>query len=374
MKNNLRSKLIFALTSLIIVPTLVVIFVIILMRFNVVEVPVMQDLNISDIQITAPGKNPEDLKMVPFTLIGIFFIAMIGMVVVISKVLSDFVLLPLKELNYAAERIGAGELDFQIKYNKANEFGKLCSEFDTMKDKLQLSIKKQEIYEKSRKELIASITHDLKTPLTSIIGYVEGLQDGVVSNPDTIQNYLNVIHDKSIRLDHLIDDLFTFTQLELEQFTVNKSETAMEYMLGEYAHTKIREYQSNEAIDFIVLEPIHEGTLCIDEFRIGQVLENIISNAQKFTKTFIKLYTETDDLYYNIYIEDDGIGISKEDLPHIFDYFYQCDKARESKNIGTGLGLAICKQLIEAHGGKIYVTSKLNEGTIFKISLKKDMA
>lgn len=341
------------------------------MRFNVVEVPVMQDLNISDIQISAPGKNSEELRMIPYTLIAIFFIAMIGMVVVISKVLSDFVLLPLKELNYAAERIGAGQLDFQIKYNKANEFGKLCTEFDTMKDKLQLSIKKQEVYEHSRKELIASITHDLKTPLTSIIGYVEGLQDGVVSNPETIQNYLNVIHDKSIRLDHLIDDLFTFTQLELEQFTVNKSETEMKYMLGEYAHTKIREYQSNPNIEFFVDEPIHEATLNIDEFRIGQVLENIISNAHKFTKSYIKLYTQTDDLYYNIFVEDDGIGISKEDLPHIFEYFYQCDKARETKNKGTGLGLAICKQLVEAHGGKIYVTSQVNQGTIFKISLKK---
>lgn len=371
MNTSMRSKLVIALTSLVLVPTLIVILAVIMMRFNVVEVPVLQNLDVSEIRLTAPEKNSHDLMMVPIALIGLFFIAMIGMVAVVSKVLSDFVLMPLKELNYAAERIGSGDLDFKIKYNKANEFGKLCTEFDTMKEKLQLSIKKQEIYETARKELIASITHDLKTPLTSIIGYVEGLQDGVVSDPDTIQNYLNVIHDKSTRLDHLIDDLFTFTQLELEKFTVNKVETPMQMMLSEYTHTKIREYQSNPDIAFIVKEPLEDAVLNVDEFRIGQVLENLISNAHKFTKSYIKLYTDSDDLYYNIYVEDDGIGIAKTDLPFIFDYFYQCDKARETKNKGTGLGLAICKQLIEAHEGKIFVSSELGKGTIFKISLKK---
>lgn len=371
MKSDLRSKLLLALSSLIVVPIIIVILAILLMRFEIIHVPILQGLDVSEIQITAPGKNPDELMMVPYTLGAIFIISMLAMIIVVSKILSDFVLMPLKELNYAAERIGTGDLDFKIRYNKSNEFGKLCTEFDTMKDKLQMSIKKQEMYERSRKELIASITHDLKTPLTSIIGYVEGLQDGVVSNPDTVKNYLNVIHDKSTRLDVLIDDLFTFTQLELEKFTVNRTPTSTGIMLTEYTQTKLREYQSNDHIDFIVVEPILDTTLEIDEFRIGQVLENLISNAHKFTNSYIKLSTEMDDLYYNIYIEDDGIGISSSDLPYIFEYFYQCDKARETKNKGTGLGLAICRQLIEAHDGKIFVSSALGKGTIFKISLKR---
>lgn len=368
---NLRSKLIIALTSLLLVPIVIVVTAIVLMRFNVIDVPILQNLDITQVRITAPGKDPGELILVPFTLFSVFIISMIGMVFVISKILSDFVLLPLKELNYAAERIGTGDLDFKIRYDRDNEFGRLCQEFDTMKDKLQVSIRKQAVYENSRKELIASITHDLKTPLTSIIGYVEGLQDGVVSNPETIHNYLNVIHDKSTRLDHLIDDLFTFTQLELEKFTVNVVSTLMTNMLTEYTNTKIREYQSNTKVAFIVREPLTEALMNIDDFRIGQVLENLINNAEKFTKSYIKLYTDSDELFYNIYIEDDGIGISSADLPFIFDYFYQCDKARETKRKGTGLGLAICKQLIEAHNGRIYVNSRLGKGTTFKISLKK---
>ncbi len=148
------------------------------------------------------------------------------------------------------------------------------------------------------------------------------------------------------------------------------ADSSMSLMLTEYANTKIREYQSNPKIAFISDE-ICDAQLYIDEFRIGQVLENLINNAEKYTDTYIKLYTTMDESYYNIFVEDDGIGIAEEDLPFIFDYFYQCDKARETKRTGTGLGLAICKQLVEAHKGRIYVRSAPGEGTIFKIILKR---
>ena len=370
MKSRLQSKLIIALASLFVVPILIVIASIILVKYDFIKIPEFQNLDFNTIKITAEGKTPNDLRLIPFALFGVFTISLIAMVFIISKLLSDFVLTPLKELNYAAERIGSGELDFKIKYSKDNEFGKLCKEFDTMKDKLLISTRKQEIYENSRKELIASITHDLKTPLTSIIGYVEGLQDGVVTNPETITNYLSVIHDKSTRLNHLIDDLFTFTQLELEKFTVNISNISMYQVLSEYINTKTKEFESKN-INFIVHGSIHDAVIPIDEFRIGQVLENLINNAIKFTNSYIKIYTEISDDFYYIYVEDDGIGIAPEDLPHIFEYFYQCDKARETRRNGTGLGLAICKQLIDAHKGKIYVSSNLGEGTTFKISLRR---
>ena len=370
MSASLRSKLAIALASIIIVPILVVIVTMGLVQHDAIQIPSLQGIDITSLTIQATNKTTSELSILPITLLSVYFITMVAMIIVVSKVLSDFLLMPLKELNYAAERIGSGDFDFNIRYKKDNEFGKLCREFDSMKDKLHLTSNKQRIYEKSRKELIASITHDLKTPLTSIIGYVEGLQDGVVTNPDTINNYLQVIHDKSQRLDHLIDDLFTFTQLELEKFKVNVADSSMSLMLTEYATTKIREYQSNPKIAFIS-DKIYDAQLDIDEFRIGQVLENLINNAEKYTDTYIKLYTTMDESYYNIFVEDDGIGIDEEDLPFIFDYFYQCDKARETKRKGTGLGLAICKQLVEAHKGRIYVRSTPGEGTIFKISLKR---
>ncbi len=370
MKVGLWSKLLIALSSIFIVPILIIVGASIAMRYNVIKVPALQNLDVSTIQIIAEGKSPEDIRLALFAFLGILVFSISGMVLIISKIIADFVLLPLRELNRATERVGSGDLDFTISYKEDNEFGKLCTDFDMMRDKLLISTRKQNIYENSRKELIASITHDLKTPLTSIIGYVEGLQDGVVTNPETINNYLNVIHDKSIRLDHLIDDLFTFTQLEHEKFTVKTCNLSMKNVLTEYTNTKKREFKSKE-IKLIVTEPIHDAVLAIDEFRFGQVLENLINNATKFTKSFIKVYTEVSDNFYYIYVEDDGIGIASKDLPHIFDYFYQCDKARETKKQGSGLGLAICKQLIESHQGKIYVSSKVGEGTIFKIRLRR---
>lgn len=372
MRVDFRSKLILALTSLFIVPFLIVIVAIILIKFDTIKAPIFQHIDFSSIEITVDGKQSSDFIYVILTLFAVFLISLAGMVFILSKLLSDFVLTPLKELNYAAERIGSGDLNFKIRYHGENEFGKLCEEFDTMKDKLMISTRKQEIYENSRKELIASITHDLKTPLTSIIGYVEGLQDGVVTNSETVKDYLNVIHDKSMRLDHLIDDLFTFTQLELEKFTINITPTSMSSFLTEYTDTKLLEFSSKEnKFEFIVEKPILDSILNIDEFRIGQVLENLITNAVKFTNSYIKIYTKETNHSYDIFVEDDGIGISKENLPHIFEYFYQCDKARETKRKGTGLGLAICKQLVISHDGKIYVSSEINKGTIFKISLPK---
>lgn len=372
MKIKLRSKFIIALTSLFIVPILIVVSAVIMIRFNYIKIPVLQNVDLSSINIVAEGKDPKDLLVIPFTLFGIFVVSLSGMVLIISKVLSDFVLKPLKELIYASEEIGSGNLDFKIKYSKDNEFGKLCREFDTMKTNLVTANRKQQIYENSRKELIASITHDLKTPLTSIIGYVEGLQDGVVTNTDTVKDYLNVIHDKSMRLDHLIDDLFTFTQLELEKFTVDIYNISMFQVLTEYTNTKMREFSSKDtALEFIVEQPIHDAVIPVDEFRIGQILENLINNAEKYASTYIKIFTEVSDEFYSIYVEDDGIGISQEDLPHIFEYFYKCDKARESIKKGSGLGLAICKQLVDAHKGKIFASSKLGKGTIFKICLRR---
>lgn len=370
MTASLRSKIIIALASIILVPFIVVGIVLLMIQYNYLSIETLQGIDLTQLTLTAPNSPDINLGHLVLLVFTVYVVSMIGMFFVVSKVLSDFLLLPLKELNYAAEQIGSGEFDFKIRYDKENEFGKLCREFEDMKDKLYMTSNKQRIYEKSRKELIASITHDLKTPLTSIIGYVEGLQDGVVTNQDTVNNYLRVIHDKSMRLDHLIDDLFTFTQLELEKFTVNTAITPMDQMLTEYSNTKVREFQSNERISFIVGE-IHAAVLNVDEFRVGQVLENLISNAEKYTGSYIKLYTTSDEHYYNIFVEDDGIGIAKDDLPFIFDYFYQCDKARETKRKGTGLGLAICKQLVEAHKGKIYVRSEIDKGTVFKISLKK---
>jgi len=313
------------------------------------------------------------LMMLPIALIALFVLTIIALIIVLSKILADGIITPLRELNYAAERISAGDLDFEMTYDKEDEFGKLCSEFDRMRLKLKDSLSKQVQYEKSRRQLIASISHDLKTPLTSIKGYVEGLQDGLVTDESTYQRYLRVIWDKSNRLNHLIDDLFIFSKMELGEFKIDPVQVDADMLLDELLSSReleLRELELREHdVDFHVQRPIAQAKLLVDVNRMGQVLDNLIDNALKFTKTKIHIRTDIEDKAFAIFISDDGVGMEEDDLPYIFDHFYKIDKVRSTNAKGTGLGLAICKELIEAHDGSIHVKSRVGRGTTFKIML-----
>ncbi|MGB3368059.1 MAG: HAMP domain-containing sensor histidine kinase [Acidaminobacteraceae bacterium] len=311
------------------------------------------------------------LKMLfylPLILIGIFVATIIAMMIILSKVLTDGILRPLNELNYAADRISSGDLDYEMKYTKDNEIGKFCNEFEKMRLRLKYVLDKQNRYEKSRKELIASISHDLKTPLTSIKGYIEGLQDGIVQDKETYDRYLNVIHHKTLRLNHLIDDLFMFSKLELNEFQIDLHNINSIEMLERIIREEEIDFSGLD-IELIVNRPFPSNTLRVDEKRILQIIDNLLSNSAKFARSFVKVSVVLNNNYYEIFVEDDGIGIAKDDIPYIFDHFYKADKSRADNPTGTGLGLAICKQLAEAHGGNISVSSELGLGSIFKLSI-----
>lgn len=308
------------------------------------------------------------LIYLPFLMIVVFLFTIIAMIILLSKILTDGILKPLKELNYAAEMISSGDLDYEMKYKKDDEIGKFCSEFDVMRLRLKDSLEKQVRFEQSRKQLIASITHDLKTPLTSIKGYVEVLEDGVIQDPEVINNYLRIIGNKTNQLNHLIDDLFTFSKMELGEFQIAPENTSCVRLFNEILSQKHLDFQDSE-IQFIYECPTEDCQLYVDEFRVHQVLENLISNARKFTKTYIKVYARQHRDFFEFYVEDDGVGIPQNELPLIFDHFYKVDKSRTYSSKGTGLGLAICKQIVEAHGGTISVRSEVGKGSIFKIKL-----
>lgn len=340
--------------------------------FEVQETDVMKNGTVVGRLIFVPEINLQEalnfLIYLPFLMIVVFLFTIIAMIVLLSKILSDGILKPLQELNYASEMISSGDLDYEMKYKKDDEIGKFCSEFDIMRLRLKDSLEKQVRFEQSRKQLIASITHDLKTPLTSIKGYVEVLEDGVITDPDTINNYLKIIGNKTNQLNHLIDDLFTFSKMELGEFQIMPETKNCTRLFDEILEQKHLDFQDTD-IEFIYERCNEDCYLNVDEFRIHQVLENLISNARKFTRTYIKFYARQYRDFFEFYIEDDGIGIAQSELPMIFDHFYKVDKSRTYSNKGSGLGLAICKQIIEAHGGTISVRSEEGKGSIFKIKL-----
>lgn len=307
-------------------------------------------------------------RYLPFIIVGIFILSIFTLILVLSKLLSDGILKPLKELNHAAEMISSGDLEYEMTYKKDDEIGKFCNEFDKMRLRLKESLIKQVEFEHSRQQLIASVSHDLKTPLTSIQGYVELLGDDIVEDPETQKAYLNIIRSKSEQLNHLIDDLFTFSRINLDEFHIElspiDSRSLFEFMLSE----KEMDFQE-KSILLIIERPIPSVLLSVDAPRLHQVLDNLISNAEKFTKSTIRIYTRVMPGVFEWFVEDNGIGIPQEDLGRIFEHFYKVDKSRTYSSRGTGLGLAICKQIVEAHGGTISVRSQLGEGTTFKVKL-----
>lgn len=308
------------------------------------------------------------LLYIPIAMAILFLGLIIAMIVILSKIISDGILKPLQELNTAAERISDGDLEFEMTYKEDDELGKLCIEFDRMRLKLKDSLDKQDKYENSRKLLLASISHDLRTPLTSIKGYIEALQDGIVTEEEAKDRYMNIIVDKTNKLNTLIDDLFIYSKMELGEFNIDKTTVPSDFLLEGLLMPKVAEY-ADAPFEFQLDKSFPMVMLDVDEKRIGQIIDNVIHNATKFTKTFIRVKVLTHEGYLQIFIEDDGCGIPKSELPFIFDQFYKVEKSRNSSVQGTGLGLAITKRLVGAHKGRISVKSVEDEGTTFKIEL-----
>ena len=287
-----------------------------------------------------------------------------------SRIISRQILIPLEELNEATKNIAEGNLNYEIDYCGDNELGNFCQAFETMRLKLKESLEKQSLYENNRKELIASISHDLKTPITSIQGYVEGLIDGIPKDEDSYNKYLQIIKDKSIKLNHLIDDLFYFSKLELDKLDIETRKYSSREVFNEILHPHVLEFEEiNQKL--IIEKPIPEVKIKVDKKRISQVVDNIIKNAREFMKEDgkIEINFDVDKKYFNVYITDNGVGIKEEDQEQIFEKFYRGEKSRSRQFGGTGLGLAICREIIEAHDGKIGVESLRGEGSTFYFKL-----
>ncbi|GIN73382.1 hypothetical protein J14TS2_38570 [Bacillus sp. J14TS2] len=285
-------------------------------------------------------------------------------------VISRNILAPLGELGHATKKIREGNFDFVISYQENDEMGDLSHAFDEMKGELKELREKQAAHETARKELIASISHDLRTPMSSIKGYVEGLQDGIIHDEERFQRYISVIKNKTENLDHLIEALFQYSQLDMnnteEGFSVWNAaellETIIYPMKMEFTDTPIQ---------LKVIKPFPKADLSVNAKEIAQVFDNLVSNAKRYvdTKGVITIEGSADDHALKVSVTDNGAGIAQKDLPFVFDQFYRTEKSRSRHFGGAGLGLAICKKIIDKHGGEIWAESELNVGTSFYFTI-----
>jgi signal transduction histidine kinase len=290
--------------------------------------------------------------------------------VILGWIISSSVLRPLRELDCATKKIMDGNFDFTLSYKKNDEMGDLCAAFDSMREQLKTSLEKQAALERSRKELIASISHDLRTPMSSIKGYVEGLQDGIIHDKEKFSRYITVIKNKTESLDNLIESLFQYAQLDIndtkEALCIRDSKELLESIID-----PIETEFTDQPVQLEVIKPYPSVRLYANENSIAQVFDNLISNAKRYVNKNGTIWIEAnvDGDHLKISITDNGAGISQEDLPHVFDQFYRAEKSRSRSFGGAGLGLAICKKVIENHGGKIWAESTPDVGTTFCFTL-----
>ncbi|QEK11238.1 HAMP domain-containing histidine kinase [Crassaminicella thermophila] len=278
----------------------------------------------------------------------------------------------IKNLEYAANEIKKGNLDYEIKKYLNDEIGDLSLSLEEMRLKLKNSLEVQKKYEENRKNLISNISHDLKTPIMSIKGYIEGIRDGIADTPDKMEKYINTIYEKARHMEGLIDELFLFSKLDLQKVSFDfQTIDIIEFL--KYSVEDLS-FELEKIEGKISLNDEKESIFVkADLQKLKRVIVNIVGNSVKYkgeSPLTIDIFVKKEHEEVIVQIKDNGKGISKEDLPYIFDRFYRADQSRNTSVGGSGLGLAISKQIIEKHGGKMWAESKINIGTSIFFSLK----
>ena len=234
--------------------------------------------------------------------------------------------------------------------------------------------REQEESETMLREMLGNITHDLKTPLTAIRGYSQGILDGVAATPERMNKYVTTIRNKADDMAGLVDELSLFAQIYKKDIEYRRSEVEVSDFISRCMGNLALDLETRH-IDFLYRNDVEKGTLLyIDEEKVKRVFYNIVGNAYKYIDKdagMIYIYVEEEEHVIWIHIQDNGTGIEESELPFIFDRFYRTDSSRNSKTGGTGLGLAIAKKVIEDHGGEISAESEKGKGTKISFSLPK---
>lgn len=303
------------------------------------------------------------------TFMILFFIAL-G--IFLTKKLSKHILKPLYELKYGTNEIMQGNLHYQIQSDAEDEIGEVCDNFDAMRMKLLASASLQKQYDQSRKELIAGISHDLSTPLTSIQGYVSGLMDGIANTPEKQQHYLSIIYDKTCNMNALVESLFLLSKLELGQEPFYDEEINLCAYLDDWKEANTQKWKDSKLI--LTLENTCDSPCFIrmDRTQFLRVLENICQNSIKYRQgdqAELQIALTTLEDTCTLSFQDCGIGTTQEDALKLFDSFYRGDPARSSRIKGNGLGLSITKQIIVQMGGQIHAQGEIDKGLCILIEL-----
>lgn len=281
---------------------------------------------------------------------------------------------PVNELNVAMRKIKEGNFEYALETGAKGEIGDLYRNYEDMRLRLKETTEENREGEKQNRELVSNISHDLKTPITAIKGYVEGIMDGVADTPEKVDKYIKTIYNKANDMERLINELTYYSGIDNNRIPYNFHRINVADYFGDCVEeVGLDLEQKNVKLNYSNL--VQQDTVVIaDPEQMKKVINNIISNSVKYMDKpggviDIRITDEADSV--RIEIEDNGKGIAQKDLPRIFERFYRTDASRNSAQGGSGIGLSIVKKIIEDHGGYIWATSREGEGTCIHFVLRK---
>ncbi len=284
------------------------------------------------------------------------------------------VLDPLNKMRIATQHIKEGNLDFELVPEAEDEMGQLCKDFEEMRKRLRDNAQEKLAYDKESKELISNISHDLKTPITAIKGYAEGIMDGVADTEEKRDKYIKTIYNKANEMNTLINELTLYSRVDTNRIPYEFHTLSVDDYFDDCADDLNIELEAKN-VEFVYHNYAEPGTKIIgDPEQIKRVIHNIVNNSIKYMdkeKPHISIHLKDVGDFIQIDIEDNGKGIEGKDLQYVFDRFYRTDTSRNSATGGSGIGLSIVKKIIEEHGGKIWATSRLGVGTVMHFVIRK---
>ena len=282
---------------------------------------------------------------------------------------------PMRKLRKAMKTITEGNLACEVKEDYEEELGGLCRDFENIRIHLKEAIDDKMRYDRDTKELISNISHDLKTPLTTIKGYVEGILDGVADSPDKMDRYLKTVYNKANDMERLIGELTLYSKIDTNEIPYNFIKINVKAYFDDCAEEIRTELESrNFVLTYLNYVP-DDVCLIADPEQLYRVINNIISNSIKYNnkaRGVINIRVREEKEYIHLEIEDNGQGVSPEEAGRIFERFYRTDASRNSRTGGSGIGLSIVKKIVEAHGGTIWAVSNKNVGLTMHILLRKE--
>lgn len=365
-KNTMHSKLIYACMAMAMVPLILTV-----VSFNLIRYYMVHMVGTNFEAILAQQRIS---RIFFFEMFLSIVIIMVLSAIVFRRIIHKWFVKPMDQLTVAMQNIADGNLDYRMDVEYDDEVGELFHNYEQMRLRLKESIQESIENERKNKELISNISHDLKTPITSIQGYVEGIMDGVADTPEKMDKYIRTIYNKANELNRLLNELTFYSGIDSNQIPY--------HFLRMNVHDFFQDCMEESGLDLEargikldftnLVDPDTE--IIADPEQLRRVINNIVGNSVKYLEREdgqidIRILDEIDSV--RVEIEDNGKGIGAKDIPHIFERFYRTDSSRNSTKGGSGIGLSIVKKIIEDHGGYIWATSKEGEGTCMHFVIRK---